>query len=161
MSATMAEAFPRRCEPRTLWRVRAYLRSLPGIVGDRIAVMGFSHGAGGALQASTGWGVHFAATVAFYPWCGDGTPSFSDDVLVLMGNADDWTPSQRCVDAVARYRASAAHRPVLKIYPGGTHGFDSPRPERDYFGHHLAYDPAAAADAIGETHRFLAARLGR
>src|SRR5580700_9880693 len=123
MSATMAEAFPRRCEPRTLWRVRAYLRSLPGIVGDRIAVMGFSHGAGGALQASTGWGVHFAATVAFYPWCGDGTPSFSDDVLVLMGNADDWTPSQRCVDAVARYRASAAHRPVLKIYPGGTHGF--------------------------------------
>jgi dienelactone hydrolase len=138
-----------------------YLHTLPAVSGQRIGLIGFSHGAGGALQASSGWGGAFAATIAFYPLCGAGTPSFSDDVLVIMGGADDWTPSQRCADAVARYPANAAHRPTLKVYAGGTHGFDSARPSREYFGHHLAYDPAAAADAIATTHRFLTQRLGR
>ncbi len=122
-----------------------YLRNLPNIAKGRIGLIGFSHGAGAALAA----GGAFGAVVAFYPWC---TGSRPRNALVLIGSADDWTPSSRC-----QGKAGAN----LKVYPGATHGFDSPRADRTYFGHHLAYDAAAAADAIDRTRRFLSSRLGR
>ena len=126
-----------------------YLRSLPNFAKGRIGLIGFSHGGGAALAASTWSGAGFGAVVAFYPWCTANRPS---NALVLIGSADDWTPSSRC-------RGGAGMN--LKVYPGATHAFDAPRPERTYFGHHLAYDAAAAADAIVRTHRFLSSRLGR
>ena len=85
----------------------------------------------------------------------------SDSVLILIGDADDWTPAGRCVDFVAKYGAGARHRPQLKLYPGATHAFDGRRPDRVYFGHHLAYDPEASADAAASTRRFFDERLRR
>lgn len=126
-----------------------YLRSLPNIAKGRIGLIGFSHGANAALAASTLSSAAFGAVVAFYPLC---TGSLPSDALILIGGADDWTPAARCAG-----RAGTN----LKVYPGATHAFDAPRPERTYLGHHLAYDPAAAADAIERTHRFLSSRLGR
>jgi len=73
-------------------------------------------------------------------------------ILILIGSADDWTPASRCIDGAGV---------SLKVYPGATHAFDAPGPDRTYFGHHLAYDAAAAADAIQRTHRFLSSRLGK
>ncbi len=121
-----------------------YLRSLPNIAEGRIGLMGFSHGGWTALAAASS----FNAVVAFYPWCNGRVPA---NTLVLIGSADDWTPAQRCSGAGAN----------LKVYSGATHGFDAPRGERTYLGHHMAYDATAAADAEDRTRRFFAARLGR
>jgi dienelactone hydrolase len=126
-----------------------YLTGLSKITKARIGLIGFSHGANAALAASTLPGAAFGAIVAFYPLCTGNAPS---NALILIGSADDWTPASRCVD-----RAGTN----LKVYPGATHAFDAPRPERTYLGHHLAYDAAAAVDAIDRTHRFLSSRLGR
>lgn len=128
---------------------KSYLQSLPNIAKGRIGLIGFSHGAKAALAASTLPSSAFGAVVAFYPLCAGSLPS---NALVLIGGADDWTPATRCV---GRARAN------LKVYLGATHAFDAPRPDRIYLGHHLAYDAAAAADAIERTHRFLSSRLGR
>jgi dienelactone hydrolase len=119
-----------------------YLRSLPNIAKGRIGLIGFSHGGWAALAAASS----FNAVVAYYPWCNGHVPA---NTLVLIGSADDWTPSQRCSGA------------NLKVYSGATHAFDAPRGERTYYGHHMAYDAAAAGDAEDRTRRFLASRLGR
>jgi dienelactone hydrolase len=119
-----------------------YLRSLPNIAKGRIGLIGFSHGGWAALAAASS----FSAVVAYYPWCNGHVPA---NTLVLIGSADDWTPSQRCSGA------------NLKVYSGATHAFDAPRGERTYYGHHMAYDAAAAGDAEDRTRRFLASRLGR
>jgi dienelactone hydrolase len=120
-----------------------YLRSLPNIAKGRIGLIGFSHGGWAALAAASS----FNAVVAYYPWCNGHVPA---NTLVLIGSADDWTPSQRC--------SGGAN---LKVYSGATHAFDAPRGERTYLGHHMAYDASAAGDAEERTRRFFAARLGR
>ena len=66
-----------------------YLRSLPNIAKGRIGLIGFSHGGWAALAASSS----FNAVVAYYPYCSGRVPA---NTLVLIGSADDWTPSQRC-----------------------------------------------------------------
>jgi dienelactone hydrolase len=123
-----------------------YLRSLPKIAKGRIGLVGFSHGGGAALAAAND--AAFRAVVAFYPAV---TCSGPDNTLILIGDADDWTPSSRC-------RGGATN---VKIYPGATHGFDSRAPDRIYLGHHMSYNAAATADAIDRTHRFFSSRLGR
>ena len=119
-----------------------YLRSLPNIAKGRVGLIGFSHGGWAALAAAGS----FDAVVAYYPWCNGHVPA---NTLVLIGSADDWTPSQRCSGG------------NVKVYSGATHAFDAARGERTYLGHHMAYDAGAATDAEDRTRRFLAARLGR
>jgi dienelactone hydrolase len=121
-----------------------YLRSLPNIAKGRIGLIGFSHGGWAALAAASS----FNAVVAYYPLCSGRVPA---NTLVLIGSADDWTPSQRCSGGGAN----------LKVYSGATHAFDAPRGDRTYLGHRMAYDAAAATDAEERTRRFLASRLGR
>ena len=140
----------------------AYLATLASVDAAHIALIGFSHGAGSALWAamrSTPGTAPFQAIVAYYPGCPAEPRPLGTDVLILIGDADDWTPAQRCIDVVPRY-GDDAHRPVLKVYPGATHSFDVPLPERTYFGHRLAHDAAAAADAADMTRRFFVERLG-
>jgi dienelactone hydrolase len=119
-----------------------YLRGLPNIAKGRIGLIGFSHGGWAALAAAGS----FNAVVAYYPWCNGRVPA---NTLVLIGSADDWTPSQRCSGA------------NLKVYSGATHAFDAPRGERTYLGHHMVYNAGAASDAEDRTRQFFAARLGR
>ena len=143
----------------------AYLRTLPTIDATRIAAIGFSHGGWTALflapqTAGEQAGLPpWRAIVAFYPWCGPGVRPLATDVLILIGDADDWTPAARCVDLVAKYATAAAHRPVLKVYPGAKHSFDASIPDRVFFGHRLGYDAPAAGDAIAMTRQFLDERL--
>ncbi len=142
----------------------AYLRSLPAVDGARIGAIGFSHGASSALRlaprgARADPENSFKALVAFYPGCGKRAPPLAVDALILIGDADDWTAAKTCIDLVARYPDEADHRPTLKVYPGATHSFDARGEERIYFGHRLAYDPAAADDAIAATRQFLDAHL--
>ena len=86
-------------------------------------------------------------------------PPLANDLLILIGDADDWASAARCVAYVDKYGKDAAHRPSLKVYPGARHSFDAKRPDRVYFGHRLAYDAKATADAVERARAFLGAHL--
>jgi dienelactone hydrolase len=143
----------------------SYLRSLPNVRRDRIGVIGFSHGGWAVLKAvlsgtlPAAQAPPFAAAVAFYPGCELPSSPLATDTLILIGDADDWTPARRCI----RWRDAAdaaGHALELKIYPGARHGFDAPAPLHQFAGHYVGRDPAAAADAVAAARAFLAARLG-
>jgi dienelactone hydrolase len=159
--------FPPALRARDAFAAAAYLRKRPDIDPDRVGAIGFSHGGWGALFAATDTAeirsgtVPLKGIVAFYPWCLQISPPLATDMQILIGDADDWTPAQRCVDFVGKYADSAAHRPALKVYPGVTHGFDTRRPDRVYMGHRLRHDPKAAADAVTLTRQFFDKYLGR
>jgi len=141
-----------------------YLRSLPNVRADRIGVIGFSHGGGTVLKAVLTEAVTqhhsrpFAAAVAFYPGCDPPASPLVTDTLILIGDADDWTPVRRCM----RWRDLAqtnGHALAMTVYPGVLHSFDSAGPPHMYMGHHVGRDPAAAEDALARARQFLAARL--
>lgn len=139
----------------------AYLRQRADIDPARIGLIGFSHGGSTALAAAVQNRVMaydakpFQAVVAYYPYCPSVAPQLANDVQILVGSDDDWTPAPRCVDFAALYAGTSAHKPLLKVYPDAVHVFDAPGAPRLYFGHHLAYDAAAAADSFQVTRQFL------
>ncbi|MGA7486146.1 MAG: dienelactone hydrolase family protein [Xanthobacteraceae bacterium] len=135
----------------------AYLRTLPDVDPQRIAVMGGSHGGSSTLAAivdaavnSKRPGPRFAAAVALYPGCGRTVGGWSVQrardaryritgysgafkplapLLILVGELDDWTPAEPC-----RRLAAASQRagyPVeIEVYAGAHHAFDSRAPVR-------------------------------
>ena len=142
----------------------AYLRTLPNVRGDRIGVIGFSHGGGTVMETvlagivAQDGGRPFAAAVAHYPACPPPRSPLVTDTLILIGAADDWTPADRCErwrDAVA----ANGHTLLMTEYPNVMHSFDAMRPTRVYLGHHLGYDPAATADSLTRTKAFLDEKL--
>ena len=170
----------------------AFLQSHPLTDADRIAVVGWSHGGGTALRAArANAGAaqnnarrvgRFRAAIMFYPYCGV-TDVFDIPLLILIGEADDWTPARMC-ETIARAAAQMGS-PVavdVVVYPGATHGFDAelngdpavvaawaaeypdivavPGGLR-YLGHLIKYDAEATADAIARVEAFLAEHLGR
>jgi dienelactone hydrolase len=172
-----------------------HLRSLPYVDGRRVAVMGGSHGGRATLAAIVDAPDNaarresgFAAAVALYPACGQsfgdwvvqrrergGQPSFSGvfkplaPLLILIGEADDWTPAEHCRRMAEAARA-AGHPVSIKTYPGAHHSFDSPAPLRYVSGR---INPNAAggrgattggnagawADAVQQVERFFAEHL--
>jgi len=142
----------------------AYLRGHPQVAGDRIGVIGFSHGGWAVLKAvltdtaSRAAARPFVAAVAFYPGCDPPQSPLITDTLILIGEADDWTPVDRCIhwrDTVRRN----GHSVEMKTYPAALHAFDAPAPPHYYAGHYFGRDPAAAADAVIQTRNFLNSRL--
>ena len=143
----------------------AYLRGQPGIRADRVGVIGFSHGGWAVMKAvlagtvATDHATPFTAAIAFYPGCPRPDSGLATDTLILMGDADDWTPVAACrrwSDQVDR----GGHTLAMRVYPGALHGFDAPHPPHAYAGHLVGRDPAAADDAVALTRAFLAQRLG-
>ncbi|HEV2283896.1 MAG TPA: dienelactone hydrolase family protein [bacterium] len=151
----------------------AYLRTRPDVIHDKIAVLGWSSHGGAAtlisssarfIDASHFGGGGYKAAIACYPACAafqDGP--IATPLLVLLGGADDWQPPARCVERGAALQSAGA--PVeFKVYPGATHAFDAPGRARtrnvpNIRPVHLAYDPAAAADAHSQVQRFLKAHV--
>lgn len=158
---------PPEAQARDAFDGAAYLRTVPTVRAQRVGVIGFSHGGWAVLKAVLAGLVHrpdeaaFAVAIAYYPGCDPRDPPrhpLETDTLILIGDADDWTPAARC----ARWRAAVqtnGHVLQMKIYPGARHGFDAPRPPHFFAGHYVGQDPAALADAVGETRRFLDERL--
>ena len=98
----------------------------------------------------------FRAVVALYPFCSlKVSPALVTDVQIFIGDADDWAKASNCKTFVDKYAADAPHKLSLTVYPGARHSFDSNRPERVYYGHELAYDPQASADAVARIRKFL------
>jgi dienelactone hydrolase len=145
----------------------AYLKSSPLVDGERVAVMGWSHGAGAALQASSRtlrpFGVsealRFRAAVALYPACSNLDVQTPTPTLLLLAGRDDWTPPRQCVSMgeFARGRGS----PVSwEMYANAHHSFDRPG-ARPAFGFTMEYDGSAAAAAHEAVRTFLAAQFSR
>jgi dienelactone hydrolase len=149
-----------------------YLATLPAVDAHRLGAIGWSHGGWTVLRSAhiedLYPDVRLRALVTFYPYCGD-TVSYQarPPLLILHGEADDWTPIMLCryvVDA-----ARALGRDVTLVgYPRAHHGFDASTlvrptliPEaRGGRGATVAYDPAAHGDAEQRLRTFLRRTLG-
>jgi dienelactone hydrolase len=131
----------------------------------RVAAVGFSQGGSIALLVtetrSSGPFVvpgdfRFRAAVAFYPPCGPGGLRPVIPTLILIGAADDWTPSEDCSRKVASWGAEGS--PIeLVVYPRAHHGFYYPhlQPGRMLFDHWVEYNGDAADNASVRMRQFL------
>lgn len=115
---------------------RRWLQARDDVRKDRIMLMGWSGGGSAVLAAiredrRPADGLpDFARAVAFYPNCRlqSESSSFSARLptLILMGEADEWTPPAPCnyLAIAARHRGESVE---LVLYPGALHDFDHPR----------------------------------
>ena len=155
---------PPEAQARDAFDGAAYLRAAPEVRGARVGVIGFSHGGWAVLKAVLAGLVRqpgepaFAAAVAYYPGCDPPTSALETDTLILIGDADDWTPPARCT----RWRDTVqtnGHTLRMTTYPGARHAFDAPSPPHPFAGHYIGQDPAAMADSLAETRAFFSERL--
>jgi dienelactone hydrolase len=115
-----------------------FLNATPEVDRQRIGVMGWSNGGvfamavvnGPSLERAKARGVvvpepGFAAAVGIYP---GGCESLAHErvvrpLLVLIGDADDWTRAVDCEAMVQAMRAKGADA-AIEIFPGAYHYFD-------------------------------------
>ncbi len=137
------------------------LAQTPGIDGNRIGVVGMSHG-GGTASSVTRKGFEafkpglIKAAVDYYGACRKPQNHGTVPLLVLAGEADTWGfPAKTCVE----YKQAVGAEEVVEVitYPGVFHSFDNDMLFKavSAFGHPLKYDYAAAKDSFERTHAFL------
>jgi dienelactone hydrolase len=180
------DSSPNRVEVSPPMRVKdayaalAHARALPYVNGERIGIMGGSHGGSTTLNAmvSPEERAGFAAAVALYPACGvriggwygnGGVYRPAAPLLILIGEKDDWTPAAPC-QRMSEAAQAAGHPVSIKVYLGAHHSFDSDRPERyvasrinpnapNRRGATTDGNPQAWADSIREVEAFFARHL--
>lgn len=157
---------------------RAYLQGRADVDPRRVSLLGWSNGG-----STTLWAVakhiepadgqpDFQAAIAFYPGCRTvldkatkGEWASRVPLLILIGEADSWTPVAPCRELVALAQRSG-QRIRIVTYPNAVHDFDHPSlPIRkrgnlaftgDNTGEALVgTEPAARADAIVRVPQFL------
>lgn len=166
----------------------AWLQRRDDVLPERIAVLGWSHGAGTVLAAINakqpavyGWRdrmpsmPYFRAGVAFYPGCNDqmkahGGYSLAAPITFFIAGSDDWTAPGPCVDLAAKLSA-AGEAATITVYPDTYHGFDGPstQPRRRLEvpngvnpgkGVTVGTNPAARDDAYAKLKTYLRQHLG-
>ena len=169
--------------PRDAAGALAYLQSRTDVKPDRVADIGWSHGGGTVLFTASRLatnlrrqmaGPDFRTLIAFYPPC---LPALSNErygttltLLILIGEADDWTPAPPCM-ALTDHLRRKGEAVDLALYPGAHHGFDGPgnvsitRTDAAAAVARggvvtLATDPVARADAMARVDARLARDLG-
>lgn len=178
-----APVSPFKHRPRDAYGALAWLSAQPYVRSDRVFLMGWSNGAAttlatlrvdnfGDLRERAGG--MFRAAVAFYPACAAQVKSgwtTKTPLLVLIGEADDWTPAAPCHELELRTRRTS--QPVeFVFYRGAHHGFDAPEhkpvlrkdvpraKKNDSGAVTIASQPQARADAIKRVPEFLARNGG-
>jgi len=166
----------------------AYLRRLPNVDASRVALLGWSHGGGVTLDtishrlpkaltlgATSAMAAGFNAAIAFYPgctWRNKNPDRFHPyaPLLLLIGEADDWTPAAPCRELAATVAARGEPMQII-TYPDTYHDFDSPaltakRVRKDVpngvnpgMGVTTAPNPEAREDAKLRVRAFLAENL--
>jgi dienelactone hydrolase len=152
-----------------------WLQGRKDVKPEAVSLLGWSNGASTVLAAvradriMTARGPDFARAVAFYPGCRNavenGRWSSRLPLLILMGDADDWTPPGPC-EELARSAKNRAEPVDLILYKGAYHNFDHPSLEprtrtglaftADGSGTaHVGTDPEARADALAKVPAFL------
>ncbi|WP_324133163.1 dienelactone hydrolase family protein [Bosea sp. (in: a-proteobacteria)] len=117
---------------------RHWLQARSDIRSERIALLGWSGGGSSVLAAirkdrrPADEQPDFARAIAFYPGCRVQSESTSFmarlPLLMLVGDADDWTPPGPC-DYLAKAARGRGEKVEIVIYPGALHDFDHPRLE--------------------------------
>ena len=123
---------------------------------DGIFLIGMSHGATTSLLTqlrSDSIFLQLKGVIAFYPYCYDTLPVLNSDLLVLIGDKDDWTPADRCRDMHIINRAGYSYD--LVVYPNAYHSFDVPGGNLVYFGHRIQYNAVASQDSVRRVIDFL------
>lgn len=159
---------------RDAYAALLFLQARPDVRADRIALMGWSNGGGTVLWAlsresrarPSGLKHDFAAGIAFYPGCRTLSERREPwqpvaPVLLLVGEADDWTPAPPCQALAQR----SDRRLEALFYPGAHHDFDAPdMPQRVLRGiggtasgtATIGTHAAAREDALRRVPEFLA-----
>ncbi|MFN7085408.1 MAG: dienelactone hydrolase family protein [Burkholderiales bacterium] len=155
-----------------------WLSQQADVAAGRVGLIGWSNGGTGtlyAMRATTQPQGGFRAAVAFYPGCTTISKAQTPytpyaPLLILIGEADDWTPAAPCKQVADRAKALGAPLDIV-AYPGAHHSFDrinSPvryRPtvrnlnKPDRLGATVGEHPQAREDAIGRTKAFFAQAL--
>ncbi len=151
---------------RDAYAALAHIRTLPGVDGARVGVMGGSHGGSTVLATmaapKSDWGPiaedrrgGFAAAVALYPACAipglrnsSGAYRPAAPLLILIGDKDDWTPAEPC--------RQLADSPYPVRYVPTRINMNSPTGR----GATTGGDPEAWADSIREVVAFFGHHLG-
>jgi dienelactone hydrolase len=146
-----------------------WLMAQPGVPAGGMVLLGWSNGGQTTLatarQADDLPRGLFLRFVAFYPGCArinrDTTWRPAGPLLILVGEADDWTPAEPCRRLAGRFPEAL----TLITYPGAYHDFDAPgrrlrlltglATTRDGTAH-AGTDPAARADALARVPGFVA-----
>ncbi|GAB2896346.1 dienelactone hydrolase family protein [Uliginosibacterium flavum] len=157
----------------------SWLRQQSGIDAMHIGLLGWSHGGGVTLDVIRRKPANmlegFSAAVSFYPGCttrNKKAASFKPyaPLLILIGEADDWTPAASCVALTNTARAQGAVMQIV-TYPGAYHDFDHPGLSKIRLradvpngvnpgkGVHTGPDPVAREDAKRRTLEFFAGQL--
>jgi dienelactone hydrolase len=156
-----------------------WLARQPLVDQRRVAVLGFSHGAGVVLsvfdrtdKAVQAQALQPLAGVAFYPRCEPFVQMWSYElaapVLLMIGELDDVTPARHCVNLHGKVKRAQPDAPFeLIVYPGSHHGFDSALPVRVMSGFAgrtgkgtVGSNPEARAKSHQRMFDFLSARFG-
>jgi dienelactone hydrolase len=164
-----------------------WLHSRPYVDPRRVGAIGWSNGGvfaialvnGPSLERAKRRGVEmpapgFAASVAVYP---GGCYSLVNEqvvrpLLLLIGDADDWTLPGECARMVEAMRGRGADATIV-LYPGAVHYFDVEGQARVVLpevenrnkpgsccGATVGFDPAANADAHRQVEQFFGRHLG-
>jgi dienelactone hydrolase len=139
-----------RDRPKDAYAALQYLQALPFVQADHVGLIGWSQGGGVVLLTINDNSIgrpgdlkqDFRTAVSFYPGaCNEkfqskpytqvepGGWTTKVPLLLLMGEADTWTPYPPCEAFLGA--AKARGNPIeIKSYPGAVHAFDSPDLER-------------------------------
>lgn len=104
-----------------------WLAAQPFAAPGGVVAMGWSHGGSTVLwTAAFPEAAPIRAYIAMYPGCflpnrSAGWRSAAP-MLLLIGEADDWTPARPCQELAGRNEAMVS----FHSYPGAHHGFDAP-----------------------------------
>lgn len=112
-----------------------WLAQQPQVDAGKIGLIGWSNGGSAVLAASNERHAEVAKAavkphfvVAFYPGCEAELQRGyqpSADLLLLVGEADDWTPAEPCKRLAAQTPSGTTANIDIEVYPGAFHGFDS------------------------------------
>jgi len=154
--------------PLDAYGALAYLRTRSDVIGDRVALQGWSNGGSAALatMSNTAPGITaptpatgFRAGLVFYPACGmkgqfpDGIVPYAP-VRVFQGSGDEEVSPRRCAELVDKSRARGGDI-QFQLYPDATHDFDDPSPSHQ----DDEANAAAMRDAVSRATGFLASVL--